>query len=333
MIRRALAAFAVLAAAPPAAPAQDQALATVDAVTPLSASGLGLLFSRRDDRGRYVLMYSAAGGPPAALPRVAPRAVPFDADLGTGPGGRPLAVYSRCTTDPPHEELATSPPDYTRGRGCRIVEYDIGRGREIEHRAGGQGEMLPAVWRDRIAFVRMVRGRPRLYLRPRRGGPARALPGGPTRDPFDHPTSLDLSGRRLAVAWSFVGSMLAPGSHIRLIDTVARTTRIVDHYRGGGLSSQSRIAPSFEGDALYWARACFGDPGGCEGRRVGLLRRGVRSGRTTRAPIDVDDRWQARGRGQTWILRDSSAFGVCRDPEDAARGGTCTILRAQPRYR
>jgi hypothetical protein len=333
MIRRALAALAVLAAAPSGASAQDRVLTTVDAVTPLSASELGLLFSQRDAQGRYVLMYSDAGGPPAPLPGVESRSVPFDADLGTGPGGRPLAVYSRCAVDPPHDELATSPPDYTRGRGCRIVEYDVLRRRETELRAGGQGEMLPAVWRDRIAFVRMVRGRPRLYLRLRRGGAARRLPDGPTRDPFDHPTSLDLSGRKLAVAWSFAGSMLAPGSHIRLIDTEARTTRIVDHYRGGGLSSQSRIAPSFEGGALYWARACFGDPGGCEGRRIGLLRRGVRSGRTTRAPIDVDDRWQTRGRGVTYILRDAGAFGVCRDPEDEARGGTCTILRADPRYR
>src|SRR3954466_12486239 len=101
-MRRTLA-LALLAAAiaPPGASAAERVVATVDAPIHVSGYAGGLVWSARDPgTGRFALMYTDPSDPAAALP-VPQRAVPFDADLGPGPGDAPWIVYSRCKTEPP----------------------------------------------------------------------------------------------------------------------------------------------------------------------------------------------------------------------------------------
>jgi len=175
--------------------------------------------------------------------------------------------------------------------------------------------------------------RPTLLLRGRHGGPARTLPGGPTGRRFDLPTSIDLYGRRLAVAWRFSGRLDAPGSEILLVDTRRRTKRVVDRIVGGGLTSITREAPAFDSGRLYWARLCQGDPGGCPGRAALVRYRYAASGPAQTAPIGRHDLWQARGGGVTWLLRDDSPFRLCRQVGGPAPAATCRIFASGARYR
>src|SRR4051812_46289491 len=99
----AAAAAALLPAAtlllPPAAHAQDEPVATLDRTTPIAAFGGRLLWSRLDRASGNWFLVTRAGGVTQNV-AVGPRRVPFDADLGPGPDGAPVAVYSRCRRDP-----------------------------------------------------------------------------------------------------------------------------------------------------------------------------------------------------------------------------------------
>jgi hypothetical protein len=91
-----VAACAAAGAAAVPAPA-DSVVAMTARPTPLAAWGGVLVWSAWDSTaGGYRLMARTAAGV-AALP-VAPRPVPFDADVGPGPDGGPVIVYSRCPT-------------------------------------------------------------------------------------------------------------------------------------------------------------------------------------------------------------------------------------------
>ncbi|MEA2275527.1 MAG: hypothetical protein QOC78_487 [Solirubrobacteraceae bacterium] len=323
-------------AAPAAADAADQVVATVDTPTRLSAYGSGLLWSQRDpETGSFWLFYTEALSPPHALP-VAERSVPFDADLGPGPGGHFLAVYSRCEIEPAYDPVdAEGPPDYSLGRGCDLYQLDVTTGRETKVANASSpraDETLPTVWKDGIAFVRRYpdRALPIVYARSRTGSePSRRMPGGP----HDHgrATALDLYGRRLAVAWTFRGRYLGPASDLRLVDTTSRDVTYVDRFAGGGLTTIARDAPAFEAGQLYYGRVCQGDPGGCRGRS-GLVRVRYSTSGAATAPIGDTDLWQARGEGVTYVLRDRSPFRACREPQVTPLTATCRIVATTPAY-
>src|SRR5262245_25810102 len=108
---------------------------------------------------------------------VAPRATPFDVDLGTDRRGDLTAVYSRCARglrlDLPSPQVARA------GRhGCDVYSYSFTSGREAPvARANSRAdEYWPSVSRGRIAFVRDYAHRrdpdrtstPYLYLGSRR---------------------------------------------------------------------------------------------------------------------------------------------------------------------
>jgi hypothetical protein len=316
---------------------EERVLARVDAPTPISAYGSGVLWSARGDDGLFRLTYAEEGRAPETLPGIPPREVPFDADLGPAGDGRFIAVFSRCSSEPRWEDTS-SVPDYTRGSGCRLYEYDLTRRRLralVDH---GADEVLPTIWKGAVAYVRRVRGRPQLRVSPRAGGPRRRIPGGPTTDPFDRPTALDLYGNRLATSWLFEGDGLGPGSELLLSDVRRGTSRVVDRTGGGGLTTIQRLAPAFEKGTLFYARACFGDGSGCE-QRAGLMRWPYRrGGRIQRAPIGETDLFHARGEGITWVLRDRAGYRTCRAEDAAARrrpdrGAACEIVGLRPRYR
>ncbi len=263
------------------------------------------------------------GREPAAL-GVPARDVPFDADLGRGPRGQLLAVYSRCDSEPNfrYDDLQGS-LDWTGGKSCDLYEYDFSTSRErrlpLSSRAS---EVWPTVDGRHVAFVRSGR----LYIGS--GTRSRRLPSGGRGTPV----GLDLRGRSLAFGWTYSGSgdSLGPASDIRVVDVRTRKVRRVDSYSGGGLTTIGRGAPSWEGSRLYWARLCQGDPAGCGGR-TGLMRTGPRG--PQRAKLRADDTWQARGDGVTYILRDTDQWHGCFDPEISPDKATCTIVATTPRYR
>jgi hypothetical protein len=322
---------ALLFVLPAAAAAENRVvLAELDRPTPVSAYGSGLLWSQRDEAGMFRLWYSEEGSPPARLP-VKGRSVPFDADLGPADDGRSLAVYSRCRVEPPMRPLTdASPPDYRRGTGCAIYELDLTSGTERRIRAASptdSSEILPTVWQGRIAFARVYnsnRSATRLYTRPRvGGGPSRRLPGARAL-PGAHPTSLDLYGRRLAVAWR--GGALR--TSLEMIDVAGGEARVVEE-------RSSRIAlrwPSFDDGRLFYARACAGAVAGCGARSV-LVRMRYALGRTKTARLGATDLWHARGHGVTYVLRDRLSSRACFDPEAEEPQATCELLLVTPTYR
>jgi len=75
--------------------------------------------------GAYHLA-ALVGGEVRRLP-VAPRAVPFDVNLGPDSRGRPVAVYSRCAREPElsagERSLSVPYPPYTTGRSCDLFRF------------------------------------------------------------------------------------------------------------------------------------------------------------------------------------------------------------------
>lgn len=166
--------------------------------------------------GAWHLM-ERSGGVTRAVP-VAPRSAPFDVDLGPDGHRGVRAVYSRCARRLPHD--LPTPPLGSRRHGCDLYSYSFRTGREtkLEGASTRADETWPAVWRNRLAFVRAgSRDRsPRVYRRAGRGRSHRVRlpspvitvresgPGGTTVRRVRLPYAvdgLDLRGRTLAYAW------------------------------------------------------------------------------------------------------------------------------------
>jgi hypothetical protein len=345
--------FLVLIAAaliPSGASAADRIVAVVDAPTHVSGYAGGLVWSRRDPAtGRFALMYTDPSYPAAALP-VPQRSVPFDADLGPGPGDTPWIVYSRCKTEPPLSTPLSTSTVYTQGRGCRLYRFDVTSGEEstIGSAPKRASDVLPSVWKGRIAFSRVFDARrsfPYLYESRIGARTAHRLPAGPRRgctaNPGvkrvcgdrreSRPTALDLRGRRLAFAWEYRGTLDALASEIRIVDALRRKSQVVDRVRGGGLTNIERVSPNFDGANLFYARLCLGDQSGCP-HRAALVRYAAATGKLAFAPINRGDIWQTRTGGTTYLLRDSMFDHLCH-PFDGPQSATCSILATNPVYR
>lgn len=200
-----------------AVPAAGRVLARdVPGAQAVSAYGGTAAWSELDRSGeRYVLTTWRAGK--TRRVRVAPNDRPFDVDLGPGPNGETVAVYSRCTRPDAFIDPRFDAPNWTVSRGCRIYEADLRTGRERRlrstHVAGGS-EYLPTVWRRNIAFARLrgTSGVADVVVQRRTGETLRRVPGGPpgefAKGPPDvaltpGPLSLDLRGEALAYVWTY----------------------------------------------------------------------------------------------------------------------------------
>jgi hypothetical protein len=139
----AAAALSALLATPTASPA-----ANVTVLDPtgsgVSAYGGWAAWTHEDaSAGGTVLELRGPGGAPAAAP-VPPGSGPFEVALGPRAGGGVSAVYVRCT-------------EPTRSRGCTVYELPLGVAGAAERALpipGGGSDTHPAIWKDRIAFVR-----------------------------------------------------------------------------------------------------------------------------------------------------------------------------------
>jgi hypothetical protein len=178
----------------PATPAR--AAATPLATLPSGAARLTaydgyIVFSDRSAQGTWSLMAWHAGRF-LSLP-VPARTIPFDAEAGPGPDGRPTVVFSKCAREP--LARAESPPhalvrpplaadvEWQTASGCRIYELALAGGapRLVANVRPGRGrfDATPAIWHRELAFARYGgSGPPQLLLAEGRrltrlgGGPA-----------------------------------------------------------------------------------------------------------------------------------------------------------------
>lgn len=244
--------------------ASAQTIAELQDATPISAYGGHLVWSQKmGSQGRYALM-DRANDVTRRVP-ISTRRVPFDVDLGPATNGHVTAVYSRCAGD--HSYRAQQPTGSgllayaalpTSDSDCRLYEVDLAIGKERRlarlHQRGAS-EVLPTLWRNRIAFVRVDQQRrgvagalPRLeyavgHAKPRgvRGGTKGTwsvgrrgtLPfGGPG------PLLLDLRGARLLFSWAYIPTSL--GCNGQSDERVAASATEVWSVRPG--MSRTRLA-------------------------------------------------------------------------------------------
>jgi hypothetical protein len=354
MKRLAATCLAVACVLVPAAGAHAQdapgaAIATLDRTTPVAAFGGVLLWSARDRATGAFALVARTGGVAQRLP-VAQRRVPFDADVGPGPAGRVVAVYSRCDREPPIGS-GFAPTLYNRGRGCDLFLFDFATSTErrlANASAPNASEFFPTIWRGTLAFGRVYDSKPDLpyiYTRPVLGtATSTRQPGGArnacTRNrntgrtscspaTQSRPMSLELWGRRLAFAWTFSGFAEGLDTEIRM-DTIGGGHTLVAHQSGGGLTQVQLGWPAFENGRLYWSASCFGDGSGCPGR-FGLRRMRITTREVERAPAPAAVLAHERAGGLTYLLTDAQPGADCLgDPP--VPGGTCTLRAAQPGF-
>jgi opacity protein-like surface antigen len=335
--------------APAASHAQDQPIATVDRPTPVASFGGRVIWSTLNQATGNWSLVTRAGGVTQTVP-VAPRRVAFDADLGPGPDGGVVAVYSRCAQDPPPGS-GFAPTLYNRGRGCDIWMYDFATGTErrlANASSPSATEFFPTIWRNTLAFGRVYDNKPDLpyiYTRPVNGtATSTRQPGGRrnacTRNrstgrtactpiEVNRPMSLELYGRRLAFTWTFNGGREGLNTEIRL-DTIGGGHTRVATQNGGGLTQVQLGWPAFEAGQLYWAQACFGDPSGCPGR-FGLWRYRITTRETTSAPAPAAMLSHDRDAGVDLLLVDTMPGVDCMGDPPVA-GGTCRLSALTPAF-
>jgi hypothetical protein len=232
--------------------------------------------------GAWRLMEHARGVT-RAVP-VAPRATPFDVDLGPDGRGGTTAVYSRCARRIP---LDRPTPQLQRARryGCDLYAFSFTTGRETKRLSSRADEYWPSVWGGRIAFVRGYTARrdpdrtstPYLYMRhgDRRSRRLRRPPSFITvrmSGPEGRRTErvrlstmiedLDLRRRTVAYAWkriddfdtaSFIYTATAGGA----LRPAARGAT-----SGGGAATSIRSvgAPSLSAGRIDWLFTNRGEP-------------------------------------------------------------------------
>lgn len=265
----AVAAAAVLGLAVLPAGASAQTGVPLERATPVAALGGVAVYSEfapirpGSEEGEYFLV--ARRGELAARLPVAPRPGPFDVDLGADADGEVVAVYSRCRVDPfttsqpnARADILNPLPVPGRGRGCDIYRYDFDTARETRvagASTSAASEFLPSLSGDRIAFARVYERRsgrrgdlPYLYTRRLSGGSSQRERGGSrgTRQSgLPGPSSLDLSGSRLAFTWSYENEPVRRGrALVRRYTSEVRLNSV-----GGRPDSEVVMSESFEGSS------------------------------------------------------------------------------------
>ena len=172
----------------------------------LDAHGRHVIWSSLDPATDRYSLRALVGGQVQTLP-VATRPVPFDVDLGPGPDGEAVAVYSRCERDLDRGSAVFSRP--AGGVGCRLSVYSFATRteRRLPRAPDATSEFSPALWKDRLVLFSQSGGvGSPISLRTRSldGRTAgRRLPAG-SRGRSAGPVDIDLRGRRIAFTWQGV---------------------------------------------------------------------------------------------------------------------------------
>lgn len=304
-------------------------------VAPLLASYEGLLAWSEVDVGSSSYALTARYDNRRFRVPVPPRSVPFDVSAGPDANGRPVLVYSRCRQEPGNASAAvnggvfTAPtPPYTMAKGCDVYRFDLSTMRESRVSpvsTSGASEMLPAIWKDEIAFVRVYDQRsgrrgtyPYVYVRTkdrtmRQPGGARGTSGLPG------PTWLTIGDAGVAFVWNYstdrsrrrgistVRFATAPGRRAQQVGSVA-FRRDLDNYA-------SYVSPTLSGNTLVFGQQRISGltggarPAASSGSYV--LRRNLRTGRTTRQqtpPFLISVRPSSGGASALGIASDGDGF-------------------------
>ena len=314
---------ATLVAPPPARAAE--VVAEPIRPTAVAAHGDRLAWSQFDRAtGDYRLMTRFAGAT-SAVP-VAGRAVPFDVDLGPDAEGAVVAVYSRCRVEPRRgvprvRAWRSGTPQWSTGRGCDLFAFSFATGRETRlgsPSTAGASEFLPTIWRKRVAFARVYerRGgaagrRAHLYSRALdAGASSRGLAEPPrARGAVEPgPSSMDLRGGRVAVAWETFRRD-EPISEIDVL-SVEGGRRLVDRESSGEIQIVNLTSPALSRESVLYGRGAFGDSTSGE-----LRRHRLGTTRYERAPVTRDRTllWTAVGDGVHALLSSGSEAGCFAD--------------------
>lgn len=348
LAKRILPLMLALSAVTPGSAAADTVISQERAPSKVSAHLNRVVWSSYDPAtGDYSLMSRDIFGTVTRLP-VAPRKVPFDVDLGFLGEGAEVAAYSRCKLEARLTGGGSAGllPNYATGRGCDIYLFDFDGQREVKYgpTAGGNAsEFLPSASpAGRIAFARVYEhrsgSRGRLpYLYAKRGShSARRVPGGARGTTgLPGPTSLDLSGSRLAFSWDWRPSGRGIHASDVRVDVVKGSHRTLQSVRGG-LVARTLFSPTIVVRRVAWGRALVAGNGG----RSDFLydRDSVRGGtRHSQAPNFLVSTAGVPSQGGLYYLttqspRLSGPAGrapACAPPAEALPA-MCTVARTDP---
>lgn len=235
---------------------------------------------------RYVLM-TRVGGRAQRLP-VPGRGEPFDVDLGPGPTGSVLAVYSRCAGDPAGPR-----------RLCGVYGYDFtARSERRIARSVSARDLRPSVWGARLAVALPARRSRQVFLCHSQGAPrCRALPRGPgrtSRRGDAGPDTIDVEGGAVVVGWHYFRRGLAHGRALTEVllelPSHARPRVIAGVDPGPGGPPARVFSPSLAGGTVTYART------GSHGLALfGTHRVAAEQARAVRAPVGVAAVARTRG--------------------------------------
>jgi hypothetical protein len=235
-----------------AAPAQaaDTTVATVVKPTKVDAYGGRAVWSAWDPAAGAYRLTERSAGAVRAVP-VAPGKVPFDVDLGPGPHGGTIAVYTRCSHP-------TAFVVSLNGRkGCDLYAYRFSTRKEValtRANSPGADEYWPTVWGGRLAFTRTYRpkgGLPRrfVYWRSLNGGGAshRMRPARPRLE-YDPAQELDMRGDRVAF------DAVHENGHSLWVTTIGGGARRLVRTPGSGAETHHLgvQGPTLAGGLVHW---------------------------------------------------------------------------------
>jgi hypothetical protein len=290
----------LLALAVGAAPAgAAERLAVESAPFHADAYGAVVAWSAYDAvTGRYGLRLLRDGAP--VDPAVAPSAAPLDLDVGPGPDGAPLVVYSR---------------------GGDLFQYDPAAGTEqpLAEVNTAAPERRPSLHRAALGFVRRVHGRPAVYLR--RDGSTRRQP----RPRFRRELAVEdveLSSRGLFVVYrtDIVPTCCTKATLFRI---TGGRLRHVFTAPSGGQNLGRLVSTSVAGRNLYFGRTNQSSGQGNRFFRYDLRSRRLFSARGTRLARSLT--W----RGDRFLMSRSSPGCEAPDPQPSTTLA-CELLLTDP---
>jgi hypothetical protein len=274
-----------------AAHADDVSVGPLAAPTPIRAyAGTAVLSLLDPATNQYRLATMPVDGTaqPQMLPGLGPALEPLDADIGPGPDGTPVIVYSRCVT----KDL------------CHLYRTTPAGGTETEITGAsstGGSESSPTVWGSRIVFARSYRGHKAsqtVYARPLDAGikvRSTRLPAVPAREceglgkcykiKDGTVSELELRGTTLAesVRFGLRHAGICGAGQVRLVDTYSASSRLVAK-SVCGLSGQTWVGLSLTPTQLLFSQACAGDPAGCGNHGAVAYRYTLKTHRFEHAP-------------------------------------------------
>ena len=268
----------VAVAAPAGSPGVDTVLAPATNDAPLTAYGGWVVWSELTPADGWALT-AWHGGRKLRLP-VATRSIPFDVDAGPDERGRPVVLYSRCTSDTtpalPYRsgqgfEGPAGIPRWSLSSGCTLRRLTLDGGRERTLRppgAAGASDTTPTQWRGQIAFARLRTHRSVMQLM--RWSPASGrltqLPHGsvPRNCPFrscagarysGEVQQMDLGPRNLAFLWRVAAPGVigaGAGWELRAYDLRTRRRSLFAFgYESGACGAAHPVSPNAGASVLF----------------------------------------------------------------------------------